>query len=192
MDKNTIIIVDDETNILNSLKRILEDDSKNILITETAENAWEIFKKEKEIEVILCDNRLPGMLGIDFLAKVKRLYPDTIRILMTGYPDVNTAMDAINKANIWRYILKPIEVKELNILVNQAFEFYQIMRENRLLLQIARQHAECLKVLKDKYPQVSIDELQKTGGYIITEKYISQMVEKFMNKYYDDKGISEK
>ena len=191
MDKHNILIVDDEINILNSLKRTLAGDSKNILIAETAENAWEIFKNQKDIEIIICDNRLPGMLGIDFLAKVKRLYPDTIRVLITGYPDVNTAMDAINKANIWRYVLKPIEVNELKILVNQAFEFYQIMRENRLLLQIARQHAECLQVLKEKYPQLSIGDLQKTGGYVITEKYISQMVEKFMSKYYADKGTSE-
>jgi DNA-binding NtrC family response regulator len=181
---HTILIVDDEPHILSSLKRILEGEDRKIFVAETAEKAWEILKQEGEVEVIVCDNKLPGMLGLDFLIKVKRLYPDTIRILVTGYPDLSSAMDAINKVHIWRYILKPIEVDELKILITQAFDYYRILRENRLLLRIARQQAEWLRILKEKYPQVVSQEVEKSADYALDEKRVSEIISEFMKKYY--------
>lgn len=147
-----ICIVDDEPHILSSLEKILESPDREIFLADTAERGWEILKENKGIEVIICDNKLPGMMGIDFLTKVKHLYPDSIRILVTGYPDLNSAMEAINKAHIWRYILKPVDIQDIRILVKQAFEYNRILRENRELLRLARQQAEWLKRLKEKNP----------------------------------------
>jgi DNA-binding NtrC family response regulator len=191
MVKHKILIIDDEPNILSSLKRILKGDDREILIAETAEQGWKILKEKGEVEVIICDNRLPGMLGVDFFTKVKRLYPDTIRILITGYPDLTTAMDAINKAHIWRYILKPIEVEELQILINQAFDYYRILKENRLLLRVARQQDEWLRVLKEKYPQLVSKEIEKSQTYGIDEKLVSEIIAEFMKKYYSQETQGE-
>lgn len=184
MAKHNILIVDDEPHILSSLKRVLEGEDKEIHLASDAEEAWKMLQEKGETEVIICDNKLPGMMGVDFFMKVKRLYPDTIKILITGYPDLNSAMDAINKAHIWRYILKPIEIEELKVLVKQAFDYYRILKENRILLQIARQQAEWLSALKKAYPQIVNPEMDKNMDYALEEKRVSEIIEEFVRKYY--------
>jgi len=184
MAKHRILIVDDEPHILSSLKRILESEDKEVFIAKDAEAGWAILQEKGEVELVISDNKLPGMLGIDFLIKVKRLYPDTIRILITGYPDLNSAMDAINRAHIWRYILKPIEVEELKILVKQAFDYYSILKENRALLKILRQQSQWLTTLKEKHPQIVSEEIKQSNDYVIGEKHVSEILEEFMKKYY--------
>ena len=193
MNRHRVLIVDDEIHILSSLKKILETTERQVLVVETAEKAWDLLKEQGEVEIIVCDNRLPGMLGIDFLTKVKRLYPDTIRILVTGYPDLKSATEAINKAHIWRYILKPIEVEELKTLIAQAFDYYRILKENRILLQIARQHAEWLDILKKRYPQLLEREIASSSSYTIDERHVSEIIAEFMKRYYSqDKKEEEK
>jgi|GEM_PF-1226737 DNA-binding NtrC family response regulator len=184
MTKHTLLIIDDEPNILSSLKRVVEGEEREVYLAKDAEEGWKTLQEKGEMEVIICDNKLPGMLGVDFFIKVKRLYPDTIRILITGYPDLNSAMDAINKAHIWRYILKPIEVEELKTLIKQSFDYYRILKENRLLLQIARQQAEWLRVLKEKYPGMVGKEISGDMAYAMEEKHVSAIVEEFIKKYY--------
>lgn len=189
MSKHKILIVDDEPNILTSLKKILEGETREIVTANTAEEGWNTLNENKDTEVIISDNKLPGMLGIDFLIKVKRLYPDTIRILMTGYPDLSSALDAINKAHIWRYLLKPIEVEELKILVNQGFDYYRILKENRLLLKIARQQQEWLDKFKNKHPDTVCSKgIEESAEYTIEEKQVSEIIAKFMKKYYSDEN----
>lgn len=192
MNKHTILIVDDEPGILASLKRVLAGDDKDIFVAKDAEEAWNLLKEKGEVEVIISDNKLPKTLGIEFFVKVKRLYPDTIRILITGYPDLNSAMDAVNKAHIWRFLLKPIEIDELKILVSQAFDYYRIIKENRILLQIARQHAQWINILKNKYPEIIAKEVEKNMDYAIDEKRVAEIVEEFMKRYYPEMKSKEK
>lgn len=181
MGKDRILIVDDELGILSSLKKVLEEENREIITAESAEKAWQVLKEKGEVGVIICDQRLPNMNGVDFLVKVKRLYPDTIRILVTGYPELSTAVEAINKAHIWRYILKPIEVESLKILVKQAFDYYRILKENRLLLKIVRQQDYWLRNIKSKYPQIGKET--KKANFGLDEKKISDTIEEFMKKY---------
>jgi len=183
MSKHTILIVDDEPHILTSLKRLLASEEREIFTAENAEKAWQILQEKGEVEVVLCDQRLPGISGIDFLLKVKMRYPDTIRILVTGYPDLNSAMEAINKAHIWRYIVKPIDPEELKILLKHAFDYYRVLKENRLLLQIARQQAEWIRDLKEKYPDIVSNTSVK-----LDEKKICEIITQFMKKYSSPKG----
>jgi len=184
MIKHSLLFIDDEPNILSSLKRVLEGEDREIYLAKDAAEGWKILQEKGEMEVVICDNKLPGMMGVDFFIKVKHLYPDTIRILITGYPDLNSAVDAINKAHIWRYILKPVEVEELRALVKQSFDYYRILKENRLLLQIARQQAEWLRVLKEKYPAMISKEVSGDMTYAMDEKHVSAIVEEFIKKYY--------
>ncbi|OQX80836.1 MAG: hypothetical protein B6D56_03955 [Candidatus Omnitrophica bacterium 4484_70.1] len=181
MDKERILVVDDEPHILSSLKRVLEEENREIITAESAEKAWQALKEKGEVGIVICDHRLPNMNGVDFLVKVKRLYPDTIRILITGYPELSTAVEAINKAHIWRYILKPIEVENLKILVKQAFDYHRILKENRLLLKIVRQQAYWLRNIKSKYPKIG--EETKKSRFGLDEKKISDTIEEFTKRY---------
>jgi len=190
VNKHNILIVDDEPYILSSLVRVLEAEDRQIFTASSAEEATQLLKDKGAAQIIISDNRLPQATGIDFLIKTKRLYPDTVRILMTGYPDLTSTMDAINRAHIWRYILKPIEMEELRMLAKQAIEYYNIMRENRLLLQIARQQSDFIKKLKEIYPQLADTDL-KNNGYSLDETRVSRMLEDFLKTYYPDKSPEE-
>lgn len=184
MPKHTILIVDDEKNILNSLTRILSCDNLEVLTAETATAGLEKLKSMQGADLIISDNRLPDFTGIDFFVKVRQLYPDSIRILITGYPDLESAIQAINKGQVYRYIPKPWDSGELKIIVTQALEYYDMLRDNRALLQIAKQQAEWLNMLKKKYPQVSEHELDRSSIYIIDEKNVSETIVDFIKKYY--------
>lgn len=193
MDKHTILLVDDEKNILNSMTRLLQSDDREIV---TAENSHEALEKLKSIggaDLVISDNRLPDFSGIDFLIKVKQLYPDTIRILITGYPDLESVIHAINKGQVYRFITKPWDNEEIKIIVKQALDFYDVLRDNRSLLRIARQQADLLKSVKQKYPDISQAEFDKSSLYIIEEKVISENLSEFMQKYYtkDNKEAKE-
>lgn len=184
--KHKILIVDDEQNILNSLSRILAEEGREILTANNAEEGLQILKNTDEISVVISDNRLPGMSGVDFMARVRQLYPDNIRIIITGYADLESSIAAINKGQVYRYVLKPWENEDFKMMVKYALDFYQVIRENRILLRIIRQQVERLKNLKEKYPQILESEIKKSGLYIIEEQHISESMKDFLKQYYPE------
>lgn len=184
MAKHTILLVDDECNILNALSRLLRGQDRQIFTAETTAQAWESLKEARGVDLIISDNRLPDISGIDFLVKVRQLYPDTIRILITGYPGLDSAIEAINKGQVYRYIPKPWENEELKLIVKQALNYYDVLRDNRALLRIARQQAELLTKVQKRYPQISDTEFDRSGLYIIDEKKVSDNLAQFLKKYY--------
>ncbi|MBU0503801.1 MAG: response regulator [Candidatus Omnitrophota bacterium] len=193
MDKHTILLVDDEKNILSSISRLLHSDDREIITAENSREALDKLKSIGPVDLVISDNRLPDFSGIDFLIKVKHLYPDTIRILITGYPDLESVIHAINKGQVYRFITKPWDNEEVKIIVKQALDFYDVLKDNRSLLRIARQQAELLKSVKQKYPDISQAEFDKSSLYIIEEKVISENLSEFMQKYYikDNKESKE-
>ena len=180
MDKHTILVVDDEQNILNSLSRLLRTDDREIYTAGCVQEALEKLKSIGGTDLVISDNRMPDGTGIDFLVKVKQLYPETIRILFTGYPDLDAAIQAINKGQVYRFITKPWENEEIKLIVRQSLEYFDILRDNRILIKIARQQAEILEEMQKKYPQVS----PEGGLYIIEEKRVSETIADFLKKYY--------
>ena len=105
--KSKVLIVDDEQSILNALFRSLRDEF-DVLLSLSGASALEIMR-EQEISVILTDQRMAGMDGIKLLAKAMDIQPDTVRVLITGYTDIETVIDAINDGQIFYYIQKPWE-----------------------------------------------------------------------------------
>lgn len=128
-----LLIIDDEPEILKSLRRQFRR-KYNTYLANTAQEAEEIMK-ETPIQVIISDQRMPSMSGAEFFAKVKGDYPDAIRLLLTGYSDIEALVKAINDGNIYRYITKPWDPTELDVIVAQAFERYDLMVQNRRLLR---------------------------------------------------------
>lgn len=186
LPKHTILIIDDEKNILNALSRLLKGEDRQIYTAETASEGWEKLKELGGVSLVICDNRLPDLGGIEFLVKVRRSYPDTIRMLITGYPALESAIEAINKGQVHRYITKPWENEELKLIVKQALDYYDVLADNRALLRIARKQAEILKEVQKKYPEFSHLGFDKTGMYIVDEKRVSEALAEFLKKYYPD------
>ncbi len=122
-----ILFVDDEDYILDIAQQIFAERGIPILTVGSADAALEIIKNH-EIAVLVSDNHMPGMKGIDLLSKVKILSPDTVKILMTGFADLETALDAINRVEVFRFIVKPWENTQLAGLVEDALERYRLIK----------------------------------------------------------------
>jgi len=124
---NTLLLVDDETHILATLQRMFRQDGYNILCAGSAAEGFELLALH-EVHVILCDQRMPVMSGTDFLDRVKEMYPDTLRIILSGYTELASIMDAINRGAIYRFYTKPWDNKVLRENIRAAFHHYWLLR----------------------------------------------------------------
>lgn len=122
-----ILFVDDEEFILDIARSIFAEEGIEIL---TAANGEEALEKVRsfEIAVLVSDNRMPGMMGLDLLSRVKSISPDTVKIIMTGFADLETAIDAINRVEVFRFIVKPWENTQLVELVKDALKRYRLIK----------------------------------------------------------------
>jgi len=110
--RSTVLFVDDEVNILSSIKRTLRREGYDILTASSADEGFSLLAKYP-IQVVVSDQRMPEMNGTEFLARVKSLYPETVRIVLSGYSEITTVTDAINKGAVYRFMLKPWEEEAL-------------------------------------------------------------------------------
>ncbi|MGD0585038.1 MAG: HD domain-containing phosphohydrolase [Oryzomonas sp.] len=127
---NTVLIVDDEPSILRSVERTFRDADLRILTADSGEQALEILGQEN-IAVVVSDNRMPGMSGIDLLTRVRAISPDTVRIMMTAFGDLQTAIAAINTSEVFRFVTKPWDNDDLITAVNEGVTRYHVVRELR-------------------------------------------------------------
>jgi two-component system NtrC family sensor kinase len=146
MENNTILIVDDEANILQALKRVFRREPYRVLTASSGAEGIEILQKE-HIDLIISDQRMPEMSGVQFLARAKELYPGTIRIILSGYTDVDSITEAINVGNVYKFILKPWEDAALKTTIRESFEVARLQRENRELTETIKKQNEELRYL---------------------------------------------
>lgn len=116
--KAKILIVDDEINVINALRRIFDVEKYKVIFTTKPEEAIEIF--QKDIDVIICDHNMPNMSGIEVLRHAKEILPNTIRILITGYSDLDIAISAINEGSIYYFFSKPWKNQEIISVVEKS------------------------------------------------------------------------
>jgi response regulator RpfG family c-di-GMP phosphodiesterase len=126
-----VLYIDDEVNNLTAFKagfrrlyRVFATDSPQVAKKILAEN---------EIHVIISDQRMPGMTGIEFFESILQDHPEPIRMLLTGYADINAVIDAINKGQVYKYFSKPWEEKDLKENIEKAYELYRLRKENNEL-----------------------------------------------------------
>ncbi|MBZ0106540.1 MAG: response regulator [Sulfuricella denitrificans] len=127
--ERTILLVDDEANILSALTRLLRPKGYRILRAGSGREGLDILA-QNEVGVIVSDQRMPEMTGVEFLHRVKDLYPDTVRIVLSGYTELNSITDAINRGAIYKFLTKPWEDDLLRANIEEAFERYEMKREN--------------------------------------------------------------
>ena len=133
--RHTLLVVDDEPDVLESLRHLFHR-AYRVLTAEAGGPALELLGRE-DVHVILSDQRMPGMTGDAFLAQARLVRPDAVRMLFTGYADIQAVINAVNEGRIFRYILKPWDPLELEALVRQAVEQYELLAErNRLIVQL--------------------------------------------------------
>jgi putative nucleotidyltransferase with HDIG domain len=148
--KHSILIVDDEDSILNAFKRILADGDYEI---HTASNGLEGLNKlhtaNRPYSLIISDQRMPVMNGVQFFTQAKDIFPDAVRILLTGYADTAAVIDAINKGGVHLYFTKPWHEEELLLHIKQSFSKVEILQENKRLIELIKnKNDELLKLNK--------------------------------------------
>ena len=142
----TILFVDDEANILSSLKRLFRPHGYQIFTAESGAQGLEIMQREN-VDLVVSDMRMPEMNGAQFLEKVRERWPDTVRILLTGYAEIGATIDAINKGQIYRYVSKPWEDNDITLTVKYALQQKMLMREKLRLEELTHKQNEELKDL---------------------------------------------
>uniref|UniRef100_UPI0030DB15C6 EAL domain-containing protein n=1 Tax=uncultured Marinobacter sp. TaxID=187379 RepID=UPI0030DB15C6 len=119
----TLLLLDDETNILRALSRVLRRDGYRILSSTSVREAFELLAAN-DVQVIISDQRMPEMSGTEFLSQVKNIYPDTVRLVLSGYTDLKSVTDAINEGSIYKFLTKPWDDQQIRAHVKQAFVYY--------------------------------------------------------------------
>lgn len=141
-----ILCVDDEPNILSSLRRLFRSKGYQVLTALGGQEGLAVLEAEA-VDLVISDMRMPVMDGAAFLAQVRVRWPDTIRLLLTGYSDVQSIIDAINRGEIYRYITKPWDDNDIVLVVKQALERKALEIEKKRLEELAHRQNEELKAL---------------------------------------------
>ncbi|MFT3903687.1 MAG: response regulator [Niabella sp.] len=126
-----VLYVDDEVHNLNSFKACFRRDY-NVFLAENANEGLKVLEAN-DIQIIITDQRMPGMTGIEFLESILESYPEPIRMLLTGYADISAVIDAINKGQVYKYVQKPWEEADLRMSIDKALELYYLRKENKEL-----------------------------------------------------------
>jgi len=129
-----VLFVDDDIALLKSFKRTLPRQFK-VVIADSPEKGLQILKEEGPFAAIVSDMKMPGMSGIEMLSRAKEISPDTTRILLTGFADQQTAIDGVNKGDLFRFLTKPCEVDTLNLILRAAIRQYQLISSEKELLE---------------------------------------------------------
>ncbi len=155
--KANILLVDDETNVLRALGRLLRD--YDITALTSAEEAL-LVAKEVKFDLVISDFKMPSMNGVEFLIKFMKLQPNSIRMILTGYADLESAQTAINEAGVYRFINKPWNNIEITNAVKSGLEYQRVLLENS---QMANQVREQQKLLNEKDNLLKALEKEEPG-----------------------------
>jgi signal transduction histidine kinase len=164
----TLMVVDDEPEVLRSVHDLLRIEFRVITFTRAVEALAEL--EHLDVPVVMSDQQMPEMTGVDFLMRVKAMRPDATRLLFTGYSDIRAVIDAINQGSIFRYIAKPWDPDELIGIVRQAVALHDLQVENRrLLAELKQTNAELVEAnnLKARFIEVASHELNTPVAIVV-------------------------
>lgn len=139
--EHSVLVVDDEENVAKNIERLLEIIKVKFVYASNGKDGLAIIKKIKNpFSIIISDQRMPGMMGYEFLEKAKAISPDSLRFLITGYSDINGIINAVNKGTIHRYIAKPWGAKEFLETIKAGLKKYELVLENQFFLKLAKKN----------------------------------------------------
>jgi response regulator RpfG family c-di-GMP phosphodiesterase len=138
MQQHTVLFVDDEVNILKAVQRLLRHEPLEVLCASRAQEALDLLGRHRA-QVVVSDQRMPEMSGVDLLSAVRERHPDIVRMMLTGYTEMTIAVEAINRGEIFRLITKPWNDEELKATLRQACDHYDLKQEIKRLNQVTRE-----------------------------------------------------
>lgn len=142
-----ILCVDDERNVLRALERLFIDEEYEIVTCASGEEGLQELATGGEFQIVISDYRMPGMNGVEFLKQVYARWPETVRIVLSGYADSGAIVDAINHGHIYKFIPKPWNDDELRVTIVNSLERFQLRLENEVLLRKLKESNDELRIL---------------------------------------------
>ena len=187
--QHTILCIDDEPDICDALERLFRKQYR-VLKSTSAKDALEILKNEN-VTVIISDQRMPNMTGVQFFKESIKTHPLTVRILLTGYADIESVIEAINSGQIYRYVTKPWDSLDLTTAVSQAVERYELTNELKRKnkeLGLALEELKTLDAAKDQFMILINHELKTPLTSLINyvdllkESHLDEEQKKYLNR----------
>ncbi len=161
-----ILVVDDEEGVTSALRRSLRRDGYEIATCNDPKEALVRLKTET-YDMLISDHLMPGMTGTELVKICRDRYPDMMRLMLTGQPDTQMVIKAINEGEVYRFITKPWDDLELKVTLWSAFEQLDLMRENRRLLTLVRQQQSLIDKLERDNPGISTVPRDETGAILL-------------------------
>lgn len=186
MPERTLLLVDDEGNIVSALARLLCESGYKILKANSGREGLELLA-QNEVGVIVSDQRMPEMTGVEFFSQVKELYPKTVRMILSGYADLNLVTDAINRGAIYKFITKPWDDATLSANVREAFEHYDLMQKKEQLLEDIQSANETLAHLNGELATL----VERKDGQIERATYYDSLTSLPNRQLYLDRLTQE-
>jgi DNA-binding NtrC family response regulator len=164
--KSAILIVDDESSVISALKRTFMNDDIHIISAASGEQGLKMLEGAR-VDLVISDQNMPGMDGIDFVKKVRTTYPDILTIILTAHADIDNALAAINTAGVYKFIVKPWNGDELRMTVKRALELLEVTREKKALVEEIKTRDILLAELEDKHPGITKVERNRDGAVVL-------------------------
>ena len=168
MSTARILFVDDEPQVTNALARALRAEPYEIHCRDSAAAGLELLA-ELDFDIVVSDEQMPGMSGCDFLAEVRRRYPTTIRIILTGQASTEAAIRAINNGGVYRFFTKPCNPDDLKVTLRQAVSQKQLAVQSRRLLHKYRAQTSVLEQLERSSPELLKISRDDCGAILVAD-----------------------
>jgi type II secretory ATPase GspE/PulE/Tfp pilus assembly ATPase PilB-like protein/FixJ family two-component response regulator/RNA polymerase subunit RPABC4/transcription elongation factor Spt4 len=140
----TLLFVDDEPGVLAAMRRIFAEENYELLTAVSGDAALAILEQQ-QVHLVVTDHRMPGMSGSELLRTIRERWPETIRIMLTGYADVSSIMGAVKEGAVYKFITKPWNDEDLRLTVSLALQQYLLLHENRRLKELSRNQLQKIK-----------------------------------------------
>ncbi len=168
MQQPKILFVDDEPNVTQALRRGLRQEPYEIFTAASAAEALQ-FLAGNAVDVVVSDERMPGMPGSVFLGKVREAWPDTIRIILSGQANLEDVVRAINEGEIYRFCMKPINVADLSVTIRQALQQKRLLEQSRRLLREYQKRSLLLDELERSQPGITRLDTDDDGAILLDD-----------------------
>jgi len=166
MPQHRILLVDDSPSVLKALRRTFALEDWDTICATSAAGAMKVLA-EQDVDIIITDETMPGITGTELLEQVRDLYPEIIRIMLTGATDIEVAKRAVNQGAIYRFFTKPWEDYELLLAVMHALKARELEEENVRLKSSVKKQEQFLSELENEYPGIAERRLTDDGAIII-------------------------
>jgi CheY-like chemotaxis protein len=163
-DQKTVLLVDDEVNILAAMRRVLRREGYQILTANSGKEGLALLA-DHAVDVIVSDQRMPEMSGVEFLRKAKLTHPDTVRIVLSGYTELQSVTDAINEGAVYKFLTKPWDDDQIRACIAEALQYKALSDDNRCLTRaivqanekLAEANEKLYELLAEKQRQLMLD-----------------------------------